>query len=140
MEATYLAKVTGKPEFEEAFDSAVIFFTDDTYDEVKKQASAMPVDPHAAAGSENHPRDKTRIEGEVLGRNFNPKRGQSFRAYLHGKKYNDLRFLMIPSRRDARICKRPEEAALLNVDADENGGIWYLSHSKSEWARHGELQ
>src|ERR1700722_12312140 len=48
IEANYLAKVTGNPGDEEAFDSAVFFFTDKTYAEWKSQATAMPPDPRAA--------------------------------------------------------------------------------------------
>jgi hypothetical protein len=132
MEATYLTKVTGKPEVEETFDSAVFFFTDSTYDEVKKQASAMPVDPKAAQLLKTL-REKVHIEGEMLAEILNPQRGQSFRGYFHGKKNNDLRFLMIPSGAMPEI-QASEEVALLNVDS-ANGGIWYLSHLETEWAK-----
>ena len=100
MEAAYLAKVTGKSEVEEAFDSAVLYFTDSTYTEVKSQASPMALDPHATQVLKNL-RDKLHVEenveAELLGEIYNPKRGPSFRAFLHGKKYNDLRFFMVPS-------------------------------------------
>jgi hypothetical protein len=134
IEANYLAKVTGKPEVEEAFDSAVFFFTDQTYAEVKSQASAMPPDPRAAQVLKTL-RDKVRIEAEVLAELLNPKRGPSFRAYIHGKKNSDLRFLMIPSGALPDIS--PEEIALMNVDS-EKGGIWYLSHLDGEPANSAE--
>lgn len=130
MEAAHIAKVIGKPEIEEAFDSAVIFFTDDTYDEVKKQASAMPLDPHAAQVLKNV-RDKNHIEEEVLADLYSPKRGASFRAFMHGKKYNDLRFFSVPRGAVPEI-EAPEEVGL--IEAGENGGIWYLSHYETEWA------
>src|SRR5580700_1268627 len=95
IEANYLAKVTGKSEIEEPFDSAVFYFTDGTYDEVKKQASATQPDPRALQELKTL-REKLRrgpnVAAEVFAEIMNPKRGQSFRAYLHGKKYTDIRF------------------------------------------------
>jgi hypothetical protein len=134
IESRYLIKVTGKPEVEEAFDSAVFFFSDATYDEVKKQASAMPVDSRAAQLLKTV-REKDHIEGELLAELYNPKRGQSFRAYVHGKKISDLRFFMIPS--GALPDLSPEEVALINPDT-EKGGIWYLSHFDGEPANSAE--
>lgn len=135
IEANYLNKVTGKPEVEEAFDSAVFFFTDSTYEEVKKQASAMPVDPHAAQILKTL-REKVRVEADVLADLYNPKRGQSFRAYLHGKKYNDLRFVVVPAGAIPAM-QAPEEVALENVDP-EKGGIWYLAHFDGETPNSAE--
>jgi hypothetical protein len=139
IEANYLTKVTGKAEVEEAFDSAVFFFTDGTYQEVKKQASAMAPDPHALQVLKNL-RDKLHlgenVEAELLAELYNPKRGQSFRAYLHGKKYNDLRFFLVPSGALPEI-QSPEEVALVNVDS-EKGGIWYLAHFDGEPANSAE--
>ncbi len=136
MEANYLAKVTGRADIEEAFDSAVFFFTDGTYDEVKSQASSMPLDPHAAQVLKNL-RDKIKsgpnVAVDVLAEIANPKQGQSFRAFLHGKKNSDLRFLMVPSGALPEI-QSPEETAVVNVDM-EKGGIWYLSHLESEWKK-----
>jgi len=85
IEARYLTRVTGKPEFEEHFDSAVFYFSDSTYDEVKSQGSAMPIDPRAPQVLKNV-REKAHIEAELLGELYNPQRGPSFRAYLRGKK------------------------------------------------------
>ncbi len=144
IEERYMTRVTGKPELEEAFESAVFFFSDGTYDEVKSQTSAMPVDPRAA-GVLKSLRDKLRrdmtfgdignVEAELLGELYNPRRGGSFRAYLHGKRFNDLRFFMVPSGALPEV-QSPEETALVNVDAGDRAGVWYLSHLKSEWEKN----
>jgi hypothetical protein len=145
IEANHLNKVTGKPELEEAFESAVFFFTDATYDEVKSQAAAMPVDPRAAGVLKNL-RDKLRkdktfgdignVEAELLSEFYNPRRGASFRAYLQGKKYGDLRFFMVPSGALPSV-QSPEETGLVNVEPNsERAGIWYLTHLKTEWAKN----
>jgi hypothetical protein len=143
MEERYLTRIIGKPELEESFDSAVFFFSDDTYQEVKQQTSAMPLDPKAANILKNL-RDKLRkdmtlgdignVEAELLGELYNPKRGQSFRAYLHGKHYADLRFFMVPSGALPDV-RSPEETGLVSIEGGR-AGIWYLSHLKSEWANN----
>jgi hypothetical protein len=145
IEANHLNKVTGKPELEEAFESAVFFFTDATYDEVKSQASAMPVDPRAAGVLKNL-RDKLRrdrtygdignVEAELLAEFYNPRRGASFRAYMQGKKYGDLRFFMVPSGALPSV-QSPEETGLVNVEPNsDRTGIWYLTHLKQEWTKN----
>jgi Peptidase family M1 domain len=145
IEAKHLAKVIGKEELEETFDSAVFFFSDATYEEVKSQASAMPVDPRAAGVLKNV-RDKLRrdktygdignVEAELLGEIYNPRRGASFRAYLQGKKYGDLRFFMIPSGALPSV-QSPEETAVVNVEPNsERTGIWYLTHLQSEFTKN----
>jgi hypothetical protein len=137
IEANYLSKVTGKSEIEESFDSAVFYFSDGTYDEVKKQASDMPLDPRAAQELKTL-REKLKrgpnVAAELLAEVMNPKRGQSFRAYLHGKKYNDLRFMMVPSGALPEF-QSPEEVAVMNID-NEKTAIWYLTHLASEWANN----
>lgn len=141
IEAQHLARVIGRADIEEAFDSAVLFFTDATYAEVKGQASAMPADPKAVQVLKNV-RDKLRhdmtfgdignVEAELLGELYNPKRGASFRAYLHGKKYGDLRFFTAPSGALPEVMS-PEEVAVVNVDSSgEHAGIWYLAHFANE--------
>jgi hypothetical protein len=142
IETRHMAIIVGRPELEETFESAVFFFSDGTYDEVKGQASAMALDPRAA-GVLKSLRDKLRkdmtfgdignVEAELLGELYNPKRGGSFRAYLHGKHFGDLRFFMVPAGAMPAM-QSPEETAVVNVDATgEHAGIWYLSHLGSEW-------
>jgi Peptidase family M1 domain len=139
IEQRYLLRVTGKPELEEAFESAVFFFSDATYEEVKKQASTVALDPRAAQVLKtvrDKLRKETNVEAELLGELYNPRRGQSFRAYLHGKRMSDLRFLMVPSGAVPEI-QAPEEVALINADG-EKGGIWYLAHLQGEAANSAE--
>jgi Peptidase family M1 domain len=145
VEERHLALITGKPEVEEAFDSAVFFFSDGTYDEVKSQSSPKPLDPRAP-GILKDLRDKLRkdrtygdignVEAELLGELYNPKRAGSFRAYFHGKRNSDLRFFMAPAGALPAV-QSPEETALVNVDVTgDKAGIWYLSHFKSEWEKN----
>ena len=58
----------------------------------------------------------------------------SFRAFLHGKHYSDLRFFVAPRGAVPQIMS-PEEVAVINVDpGNERDGVWYLTHRASEWA------
>jgi hypothetical protein len=58
----------------------------------------------------------------------------SFRAFLHGKHYSDLRFFVVPRGAVPQIMS-PEEVGLINLDpGNEHEGIWYLTHRASEWA------
>ncbi len=147
VESKQLSRVAGGAQLEEAFDSAVFFFSDDTYQEVKQQASAMPLDPRAANILKNV-RDKLRkdmtfgdignVEAELLGELYNPRRGASFRAYFHGKRFNDLRFFSVPSGALPAV-QSPEETGLVNVDTTgERAGIMYLAHVRSEKAPNSD--
>jgi hypothetical protein len=64
----------------------------------------------------------------------NPSEAGSFRAFLHGKHYSDLRFFVVPRGAVPQIMS-PEEVGLINLDpGNERDGIWYLTHRASEWA------
>jgi hypothetical protein len=155
LEEMQILKITGNRAVEEDFTSATFFFTDNTFDEVKQQARTVPLDPAATSALKDfrgrmrtqpdRPRsmlealttgeDIVNIEADLLGELYNPREGPSFRAYLHGKHYSDLRFLIIPSGAMPQLPS-PEEVALLNVDPmGERDGILYLTHSKDEWSK-----
>lgn len=76
--------------------------------------------------------DIPNYDAEVLAELYNPAQRGSFRAFVHGKKHSDLRFLLNPSGA-MPMLPAAEEVALLNFDPNSNSdGIWYLSHVKSE--------
>lgn len=152
IEKKYLEHLMGKPEIEEDFRSAVLCFTDDTFQELKSQW--QPVDEASGAKdvlAEFHGRMRRRterprsmleamtysesvqnIEAELLGEIYSGS-GGSFRAYLHGRKHSDLRFILSPTGA-MPFLPSPEEVGVMNVDpGGEQEGIWYLSHLESEW-------
>ncbi|HWZ32325.1 MAG TPA: M1 family aminopeptidase [Bryobacteraceae bacterium] len=153
MEQQYLNKMSGADAVDEEFSSAVLYFTDDTAAEIKKQAAKTT----GVAGNPlnelrrrlRHRQDSPRtlleallsgedilnIEAEMLAELYNPRQGGSFRAYLHGKHYGDLRFMVVPQGA-MPMLPSPEEVALINVDpGGERDGIWYLTHTKGEWEK-----
>src|SRR6185437_7047633 len=69
---------------------------------------------------------------------YNGETPGSFRAFIRGKKYSDLRFLLNPHGA-MPILPASEEVALLDFDPSSySDGVWYLSHYAAELrAGHG---
>ena len=152
-ERTYLRRISGDQVVDESFRSVVFWFTDDTFDEVKRQA--QPTDEASQAGGAWHefrgrarhrtetPRsmleymlqdeDIQNHEAEMLGEIYNPKEAGSFRAFIHGNKHSDLRFF-VEKRGAMPYMPSPEEVALIDFDpGGSQDGIWYLTHFAQEW-------
>ena len=152
-ERTSLRQITGAQEVNESFRSVVFWFTDDTYDEIKRQAQATDeASQGASAWHEFINRTRHRTETprsfvefilqdddiqnlpvDLLGELYNRSERGSFYAFIHGNKHTDLRY-MINARGAMPYMPSPEEVAL--VDLEPNGqqdGIWYLSHFAAEW-------
>jgi hypothetical protein len=159
LERDYLRQISGNETVDEQFRSAVFWFTDDTFEEIKRQAQANQANnandnaaQANAAWQELRRRVRHRTEtprsmleyllqneyvvneeAEILGELYNGHEAGSFRAYLHGNKHSDLRFLV--NRRGAMpYLPSPEEVALINFDpGGQQEGIWYLTHYAEEW-------
>jgi hypothetical protein len=158
----HLHRVAGADSVDEDFSAMVVYFTDATFDEVSQHSELVDESPklHEDAfkrvketlESRREPpspllrgarqlsllerilnyEDIPNIEAELLAELYNPSQGGSYRAFLHGRKHSDLRFLLNP-RGALPILAAPEETALLNFDpAGETDGIWYLSHLTAE--------
>ncbi|HYL74095.1 MAG TPA: carboxypeptidase regulatory-like domain-containing protein [Bryobacteraceae bacterium] len=153
MEGNNLQLLTESRTFDEEFDAAVLCFTDSTYDEVKKQGTAVASGAGLDAALRDfhrrmrhrteNPRsmleamlayeDVPNVEAELLAELYNPNASPSFSAYIRGRRYHDLRFLIQP-RGAMRHLPSPEEVGLIHVDpTGEREGIFYLTHLKSEW-------
>ena len=152
IEQDYLKFLTGKEAFADSFNRAVFTFTDDTYQEIKKlgqpgSADARAVDalrdfqrrmrrntetPRSMVEAMLSGEDVENIEAELLNGLYNPKRAPIFNAYIFGKKYNDLRFLVRPDGAMPGL-PAPEEVALIHLDPQgKEEGILYLGHQESE--------
>jgi len=155
LESGYLSKLTGKAEVDEAFDSAALDFTDNTYDDIRKEGRMVALDARATGvlqdfrrrlrRNTDNPRsiidasfageNASNLEAELLSDLDNSAEGGSFRIFLRGKKEADLRFLVVP-RGAMPMLPAPEEVALLNSDpGGDRDGIWYLSHREEEVRR-----
>ena len=141
IERDHLHLITDKDEVSEAFTKLVLYFSDGTYDEIKRQA--QPGGDAARAGEvwrefsrrlRTEDRAIENIEAELLTDLYNAKRPGSFNAYISGKKYNDLRYFVRPH---GAFSEAPEEVALMNLDPNSaQNGIWYLGHLESEYKSH----
>ena len=152
-ERNYLRQISGGPAVDEPFRSVVLWFTDDTFDEIKRQAQTAD-EASQAGGAWHEFRSRTRhrtetprsmleymlqdediqnYEADILGELYNRNEAGSFRAFIHGDKHSDLRFIVnrhgaLPS------MPSPEEVALINFDpGGPQDGIWYLTHFEDEW-------
>ena len=156
LEANYLETMTGNRTLDEEFESAVLCFTDGTHQELTRQGTAVQTGPgleevlrdfhRRMRHRTEHPRSYLEymlgdakipnVEAELLAELYNPNAPPSFSAYLHGRRYHDLRFLIAP-RGAMRHMPSPEEVGLIHLDPEgEREGILYLTHLKSEWQSH----
>ncbi len=155
LERDYLRLITDRETVDEAFEKAVFCFTDETFQEIKRQAQSGG-DESRARGvlSDFQKRVRYRTErprslleyllayegenldAEILAGLYNSKRAGFFSAYVFGRKYGDLRYHVRPRGALPQLLA-PEEVALINVDpVGEKEGIWYLAHLSDEYKNH----
>jgi hypothetical protein len=153
IERAYLRALTEKDTVDESFEKAVFYFTDQTSEEIKRRSTTpASSDPkaHSILGDlhdrlrrrPEHPRsmieylltsEGENLDAEVLADVYNPGRGGSFNAFIFGKKYGDLRFLVRPRGALPQLLS-PEEVALVNFDpGNDREGVWYLAHYEKEY-------
>src|SRR5579862_5263157 len=111
-ERNHLGAAIGEGSVRETFDRAVFVFTDDSYQEIKGTAKTRQAAPEASDALRDvrqllrrrpepvrslvedivWSEQMDNVEADVLTDLYNPQRPGFFSAYIHGKKYNDLRF------------------------------------------------
>ncbi len=157
-----LKRMTGTEAVDEDFSALVVFFSDITYDEIRQHSELVDESPEKHEEALRRVRDVIRgrrlprlppspprselenllnyvdipnYDAEVLAEVYNgmdPARSCSFRAFLHGKRHADLRFLF-NSRGALPVFAATEEVALLNFNPVSNSdGVWYLEHARGE--------
>ncbi len=158
--ALRLKHMMGAESVSEDFTAIVVFFSDRTFDEVK--AHSQLIDASAAQHEEALKRVRsviqvrktpesilrplTRLErmlnfedipnydAEILADLYNGETGErgSFRAFVRGKKYGDLRFV-VNAHGAMPVLQAPEEVGLIDFDPNsDSDGVWYLAHRSSE--------
>jgi carboxypeptidase family protein/peptidase M1-like protein len=155
IEKSYLKLITEKESVSEQFDRLVLAFTDQTYEEIKKDRQNSNADPRAKdvlrefrnrmRRNTEEPRgfvealfsgeDVENLEAILLGYLHNSKRQPTFNAFIFGRKHNDLRFQIRPYGGLPQLLS-PEEVALINNEPQgRDEGIWYLTHKEDEWRK-----
>lgn len=155
IERLSLRRISGDQVVDQPFRSVVLWFTDGTYDEIKRQAQpAAEALSREGAVAWREFRDRARhrteaprsmleffmqdediknYEAEMLAALYNRNEAGQFIACIHGNKHSDLRFIINPPGAMPYLPS-PEEVALVNFDpGGEKDGIWYLTHYASEW-------
>jgi hypothetical protein len=155
VESARFLSTIGKPEVDEDFDAALLYFGDGTAQEIRAQAKPGTVSPKNEAELQKY-RAQLRarietahspmeallfgdnmpnLEAQVLGELYNPSLAGSFIALFHSPKHPQLRFLVCPQ--GAIPAMGPEEVALINVDpGDQQDGVWYMAHTLAEVQAH----
>lgn len=159
--ALRLKHMSGSESVSEDFTATVIFFSDATFDEIKKNSQLIDAstEKHEAElkrvrsviqtrkSPESFLRPLTQLErmlnfedipnydAEILAELYNGDTGEqkgSFRAFVRGKKYGDLRFILNPHGA-MPVLQASEEVALIDFDPNsDSDGVWYLGHRYSE--------
>jgi hypothetical protein len=74
------------------------------------------------------------VDAELLAYIYNASRPPLFEAFIHGAHYKDLRFIFKARGGALSGLDSPEESALVNNDpGGMEEGVWYLSHTQSEF-------
>jgi hypothetical protein len=132
---------TDSADFKEQFSQLVIFFTDDTFNEVKKSPNVKI----STNGSQSaHARDAFRDKEDLLKNQFHynmatrilvdayaPPRPGFFTSFIEGKKNSKLVYQLDPLGIEE---VSPEQVALINY-SNTNGGIWTAFHLADEYKK-----
>ncbi len=131
---------TGKPTVNEPFAKLVMFFTDKTFEEVKKSKNVRMSTNGPQAGKAQDefraketllktPKFRYNMSTRILMDAYGPERDGFFWAFVKGKKYDQLLFKFDPLG-IAEVA--PEQVSLTNYDSN-NYGFWLAFHSEDEY-------
>jgi hypothetical protein len=159
--ALRLKHMMGSESVSEDFTAMVVFFSDATFDDVNTHSQIVDASPvrheeelkrvrsviQVRKSPESLLRPLTQLErmlnfedipnydAEILAELYNGDTGErngSFRAFVRGRKYGDLRFVVNP-RGAMPVLRAPEEVGLIDFDPNsDSDGVWYLGHRSSE--------
>ena len=150
--ARHLKQMIGADSVSEDFGSLVIYFTDDTFEEITAHAELADESPKAHQDVLHRVQDTLRhrddvpqtflsrlldsddipnMEAEMLSEIYNQSSG-SFRAFIQGRKNSGLRFIVNPRGAMPQL-PAPDEVALIDAEPyAAREGIWYLAHTLAE--------
>ncbi len=132
---------TGEGAITEQFTHLVLRFTDKTFDEIKASPNAtMKTGGPAAGEARSRYRDNQELLRKRLRDNrelrtlvdlYNPARLGYFSAFIDGKRFSKLVFLLEPLGVPGAF---PEEVALLSY-GETDGGLWAAFHREDEYKK-----
>lgn len=132
---------TESADLKEQFDQLVIFFTDETFDEIKKSSNAkISTNGSQASKARDAYRDKEaafktdfryNITARYLMDSYSPPRPGFFTCFIQGKKHSQLLYQIDPLGIES---VSPEQVMLLNY-SDTGRGIWTAFHLENEYKK-----
>lgn len=141
VEKNSLKVFTGEGYITEQFNRLVIRFSDTTFEDVKSSPNAtMKTGGPAASQARGLYRDNQELLRKRLRDNrelrtlydlYNPGRDGYFTAFIDGKRFNKLVFMIEPL---GVPRATPEEVALLSY-GDSDGGLWTAFHRVDEYRK-----
>jgi hypothetical protein len=141
VEKNSLKIFTGEGSITEPFTRLVLRFSDKTFEEVKKSSNVtMKTGGPAASQARGIFRDNQDLLRKRLRENrelrtlldlYNPAREGYFTAFIDGKRFNKLVFLLEPLGVPRAV---PEEVALLSY-GETDGGLWTAFHREEEYKK-----
>ena len=141
VEKNSLKIFTGEGSITEPFTRLVLRFSDKTFEEVKKSSNVtMKSGGPAASQARGIYRDNQDLLRKRLRDNrelrtlldlYNPAREGYFTAFIDGKRFNKLVFLLEPLGVPRAV---PEEVALLSY-GETDGGLWTAFHREEEYKK-----
>ncbi len=157
-ERDHLKMVLNKDSVMEPFERAVFVFTDKSYEELRgksriQEPSREALDElrdvrqtlrnrpviHTLTQSLLYEESVDNVEADTLADLLNPSQPGFFSAYIHSRKYSDLRLHVRP-RGALPGLSTSEEVALINVNAErEDDGVWYSAHLMDEYRSGANL-
>ena len=132
---------TGSPNFKEEFTQLVVFFTDETFDEINKSPNGkVSTGGSQSAKARDAFRDKENLlktefrynmPARMLLDSYSPPRPGFFTSFIEGKKYSKLVYQIDPLGIEE---VSPEQVMLLDYGS-QDGGIWTAFHLADEYKK-----
>ncbi len=141
IEKKSLAIFTDKPDIKESFSKLTMFFTDDTFDQIKNSPNAkMAQNGTQSAAAREAYRDKENllkktfhynIASRTLADIYAPQRKGFFTAFIDGEKFGKLLFQLDP----IGLPEVYPEQVELSSYGETDGGIWTAFHLADEYKK-----
>ncbi len=141
IEKKHLAIFVDAPEIKEQFTELVMYFTDKTYDQLKKSPNlTMNADNSKLPAATNALKSKNgllrrrfsyNISSRILADFLTPQRQGFFTCFIDGKKFGSLVYQIDPL---GITNVYPEQVALISYD-QETFGIWTAFHLADEYKK-----
>jgi len=141
IEQETLKYFTGETEVKEPFSELVVFFTDETFDDVKNSANVQMSTGGSQAGKARdmfrgkesllRGRFRYNMASRILMDAYAPPRRGFFRAFVNGKNHSELFFSFDPLGVDGVA---PEQVSLSDYGTN-SWGTWLAFHSQEDYAK-----